>query len=44
MAQKDKKRVNTKSSVEDMTMSPNERILKNITDLYEKGPNATAGS
>mmetsp|Transcript_11338 Transcript_11338/g.21478 ORF Transcript_11338/g.21478 Transcript_11338/m.21478 type:complete len:464 (+) Transcript_11338:74-1465(+) len=42
MAQKDKKRVNTKSSVEDMTMSPNERILKNITDLYEKGPNATA--
>ena len=35
----DKKRVSSKNTVEDMTMSPNERILKNITELYDTGLN-----
>jgi hypothetical protein len=32
-----KKKMNTKNNVEDATMSPNERILKNITELYTSG-------
>jgi hypothetical protein len=39
MAVKDKKRVTSKNTVEDMTMTPNERILKNITELYTTGLN-----
>jgi hypothetical protein len=35
-----KKKMSSKNNVEDATMSPNERILKNITELYESGTSA----
>jgi len=43
MAVKDKKRVTSKNTVENMTMTPNERILKNITELYTTGLNTGEG-